>query len=176
MATTQELERAFLNAHRAGDKQVAQALADALRSAMAAQPAETPAAPKERTFGEAAKDIGAGVVSGVGALTQLPGQLYGLATGDFSDTGLTKVGREIREAGEAMKSEELKRREAERAAKIPRDRAHISALAAFRFKHRRLSIKREKCQRMNFNNARLQLNRFTATRQIIGALAINFDR
>jgi hypothetical protein len=73
---------------------------------------------KERTFGEAAKDVGAGVVSGVGALTQLPGQLYGLATGDFSDTGLTKVGREIREAGEAMKSEELKRREAERTAKI----------------------------------------------------------
>jgi hypothetical protein len=74
--------------------------------------------PKERTLGEAAKDVGAGVVSGVGALTQLPGQLYGLATGDFSDTGLTKVGREIREAGEAMKSEELKRREAERTAKI----------------------------------------------------------
>jgi hypothetical protein len=73
---------------------------------------------RERTFGEAAKDVGAGVVSGVGALTQLPGQLYGLATGDFSDTGLTKVGREIREAGEAMKSEELKRREAERATKI----------------------------------------------------------
>jgi hypothetical protein len=74
--------------------------------------------PKDRTYLEAAKDVGAGVVSGVGALTQLPGQLYGLATGDFSDTGLTKVGREIREAGEAMKSEELKRREAERAAKI----------------------------------------------------------
>ena len=74
--------------------------------------------PKERTYFEAAKDIGAGVVSGAGALTQLPGQLYGLATGDFSDTGLTKVGREIREAGESMKSEELKRREVERAAKI----------------------------------------------------------
>jgi len=119
MATVQELERAFLNAHNAGDKQAAQALADALRSAMASQPAEVPAAPpKERTFVEAAKDIGAGAVSGVGALAQLPGQLYGLATGDFSDTGLTKVGRELRETGEAMKSEELKRREAERAAKI----------------------------------------------------------
>lgn len=118
MATAQELERAFLNAHRAGDKQAAQALADALRSNMAAQPVESPAAPKERTFGEAAKDIGAGVVSGAGALTQLPGQLYGLATGDFSDTGLTRIGREMRETGEAMKSEELKRRETERAAKI----------------------------------------------------------
>jgi len=119
MATVQELERAFLNAHNAGDKQAAQALADALRSAMAAQPAEAPAAPpKERTMLEAGKDILAGGVSGVGALAQLPGQLYGLATGDFSDTGLTKVGRELRETGEAMKSEELKRREAERAAKI----------------------------------------------------------
>ena len=115
MATAQELERAFLNAHRAGDKQAAQALADALRSTMAVQPAEAPAAPKEKSF---FKDIGAGAVSGVGALTQLPGQLYGLATGDFSDTGLTKIGRQIREYGEEMKSPGLKQAEAERAAKI----------------------------------------------------------
>jgi hypothetical protein len=75
-------------------------------------------AKRERTMGESAKDIGAGLVSGAGALTQLPGQIYGLATGDFSDTGLTKVGREMREYGESMKSEELKRREVERTAKI----------------------------------------------------------
>ena len=50
---------------------------------------------KERTYGEAVKDIGAGVVSGAGALAQLPSQLYGLATGDFSDTGLMKVGKGI---------------------------------------------------------------------------------
>jgi len=75
-------------------------------------------AKRERTMGETAKDIGAGLVSGAGALTQLPGQIYGLATGDFSDTGLTKVGREMREYGESMKSEELKRRELERTAKI----------------------------------------------------------
>jgi len=119
MATVQELERAFLNAHNAGDKQAAQALADALRQAMVSQPApQAPAAPKERTTFEAVKDVGAGLVSGAGALAQLPGQLYGLATGDFSDTGLTKVGRELRETGEGMKSEELKRLEAERAAKI----------------------------------------------------------
>jgi hypothetical protein len=119
MATVQELERAFLNAHNAGDKQAAQALADALRSAMSAQPAEAPAAPpKERTMLEAGKDILAGGVSGVGALAQLPGQLYGLATGDFSDTGLTKVGRKVREYAEEMKSPGLKQAEAERAAKI----------------------------------------------------------
>ena len=120
MATVQELERAFLNAHNAGDKQAAQALAEALKSAMVSQPAApaAPAAPKERTMLEAGKDILAGGVSGVGALAQLPGQVYGLATGDFSDTGLTKVGRELRETGQSMKSEELKRRETERAAKI----------------------------------------------------------
>ena len=73
---------------------------------------------RERTYGEAAQDVGAGLVSGAGALVQLPGQLYGLATGDFSDTGLTKVGREMRETGESMKSEELKLREQERSAKI----------------------------------------------------------
>jgi hypothetical protein len=118
MATVQELERAFLNAHNAGDKQAAQALADALRSAMSAQPAEAPAAPKERTYLEAGKDILAGGVSGAGALAQLPGQLYGLATGDFSDTGLTKIGRQVREYAEEMKSPGLKQAEAERAAKI----------------------------------------------------------
>jgi hypothetical protein len=117
MATVQELERAFLNAHNAGDKQAAQALADALRSAMSAQPA-APAPSKERTAGEYLTDIGAGVVSGAGALAQLPGQLYGLATGEFSDTGLTKIGRQVREYGEEMKSPGLKQAEAERAAKI----------------------------------------------------------
>jgi hypothetical protein len=73
---------------------------------------------RDRTWGEAATDSGAGLVSGAGSLTQLPGQLYGLATGDFSDTGLTKIGRELKETGESMKSEELKRREVERSTKI----------------------------------------------------------
>jgi hypothetical protein len=46
MATVQELERAFLSAHNAGDQQAARALADALKSAMASQPAEPAALPK----------------------------------------------------------------------------------------------------------------------------------
>jgi hypothetical protein len=79
----------------------------------------TPAAPsKERTFGEATKDIGAGLVSGVGSLTQLPGQLYGLATGNMEDTGVLGAGKAISKYGEEMKSEGLKAREAERAQKI----------------------------------------------------------
>jgi hypothetical protein len=78
----------------------------------------TPEAPKERTFGEAAKDIGAGITSGVGSLVQLPGQLYGLATGNFEDTGLLGLGKSIAKSGEEMKSEALKQREAQRAQKI----------------------------------------------------------
>src|SRR5690554_6690144 len=52
----------------------------------------------ERTWGEAITDTGAGLVKGVGNLVQLPGQLYGLATGDFSDTGVLAAGKRIREA------------------------------------------------------------------------------
>lgn len=74
--------------------------------------------PKERTIGEAAKDIAAGVVSGAGSLVQLPGQLYGLATGNFDETGALGLGKDIAKYGEEMKSAGLKAREAERAEKI----------------------------------------------------------
>ena len=73
---------------------------------------------KERTWGEAAKDIAAGVVSGAGNLVQLPGQLYGLATGDFSETGALGLGKDIEKYGEEMKSAGLKAREEERKRKI----------------------------------------------------------
>ena len=78
----------------------------------------TPAPSKERTYGEAFKDIGASAVSGAGSLVQLPGQLYGLATGNMSNTGLLGAGKAISEYGEEMKSEGLKAREAERTQKI----------------------------------------------------------
>jgi len=81
--------------------------------------APQPTAPsRERTYGEAAKDIGAGVVSGIGSLVQLPGQLYGLATGDFSKTGALGAGQQISQFGEEMKSAGLKAREDERARKV----------------------------------------------------------
>ena len=72
----------------------------------------------ERTTGEAFKDVGAGIVSGVGSLVQLPGQLYGLATGDFSKTGALGLGEDISKYGEEMKSAGLKAREAARTAKV----------------------------------------------------------
>ena len=75
-------------------------------------------APKERTWGEAATDIGASAVSGLGSLVQLPGQLYGLTTGDMSKTGTLGLGEDIQKYGEEMKSTGLKAREAERGRKV----------------------------------------------------------
>ena len=80
-----------------------------------------PAAPKpipERTYGEAAQDVAAKLVSGTGSLVQLPGQLYGLATGDFSKTGLLGAGEDIRKYGESLVSPSLKAKEEARAQKI----------------------------------------------------------
>ena len=92
------------------DEQVWQAVQGQMQS--------TPVPSKERTYGEAIKDIGAGAISGVGSLVQVPGQIYGLATGNMDNTGTLGAGKAISEYGEAMKSEGLKAREAERAQKI----------------------------------------------------------
>lgn len=73
--------------------------------------------PKERTWGEAASDTGASLVSGLGSLVQLPSQIYGLATGDFSDTGLMALGKGIQKTGNEWKSESLRQKELQRAAK-----------------------------------------------------------
>lgn len=64
----------------------------------------------ERTWTEAATDIGAGLVSGAGSLAQLPGQLYGLATGDMDNVS-TRAGEAIKRQAEGMKSAGLKGRE-----------------------------------------------------------------
>ena len=77
-----------------------------------------PPKPTKRTWGEATQDIAASVVGGAGSLVQLPGQLYGLATGDFSDTGALGLGKDISKYGEEMKSATLKEKEAARAKKI----------------------------------------------------------
>jgi hypothetical protein len=69
---------------------------------------------KERTFGEAFSDIGAAGLGGIGSLVQLPGQLYGLATGDFSKTGALGAGQDIEEYAKGLKSKGLLAREATR--------------------------------------------------------------
>ena len=76
--------------------------------------AKEPVASKERTIGEAFTDIGAAGLSGIGSLVQLPGQLYGLATGDFSKTGALGAGQELEEYAKGLKSKGLLAREAAR--------------------------------------------------------------
>jgi len=118
---------------------------DDLPSDLAPRRPKVQAKPLERTWGEAIKDVGAGVVSGTGSLVQLPGQLYGLVTGDMgkpAETNVDKarqiagmaiaggpvgqailegqksVGKRMQEYGEEMKSPALKQMEQDRATKI----------------------------------------------------------
>jgi len=77
-----------------------------------------PAKPPERTYGEAAQDVAGKLISGTGSLVQFPGQLYGLATGDFSKTGLLGAGEDIQKYGESLLSPALKAKEEARAQKI----------------------------------------------------------
>ena len=65
----------------------------------------------ERTWGEAATDIGASLVSGVGQLAQLPGQvgqLAGIYRPEEAETGLQGIGRRMEKFGQEAKSESLK--------------------------------------------------------------------
>lgn len=90
-------------------------VAQAYRSLRTGTEAPTVQPPsKERTWGEAAKDVGASAISGIGSLVQLPGQLYGLATGNFNKTGALGLGEDIQKYGEEMKSPGLKARETAR--------------------------------------------------------------
>ena len=66
---------------------------------------------KERTYGEAAQDIGGGLLSGIGQLGQFPGQLYGLATGNFDKTGLYGAAQNLEEYGKSLESPGLKARQ-----------------------------------------------------------------
>jgi hypothetical protein len=97
------------------------------------RPAPKPAAPKipERTYGEAFTDTGAELLGGVSDLVQLPGQLYGLATGDFSKTGALGAGQELEEYAKGMKSASLLAREKARAEKVAQAEKQ-GQLAAFK--------------------------------------------
>ena len=97
--------------------------------------------PKERTWGEAATDIAASVGKGIGQTLQVPGQLYGLVTGDVETpqtppknaeeaknaalrgvangvmpgmSGLQGLGKKLEEYSESKKSDVLKAKEEER--------------------------------------------------------------
>jgi hypothetical protein len=93
-------------------------------------PGAKPAQPRgERTFGEAAQDIGAGVLGGVGALVQLPGQIGQLAFG-MQPGAVTQTGEDIQKYAESLKSPELRAREQERARKVA-EAEKSGQLAAF---------------------------------------------
>lgn len=95
-------------------------VAQAYRAAMAEMKApKVEEKPQDISLGERIKDVGAGLVSGAGALAQLPGQLSGLAgLTELDDTGLQGAGKRLQKYGEEMKSAGLKAREQARAAKI----------------------------------------------------------
>jgi hypothetical protein len=75
-----------------------------------------PPPPTDRTIGQAATDIGAGVLTGLGKVGQIPGQLYGLATGDFKPGVLTQNAKALETAGAYLESPQLKAARADRAA------------------------------------------------------------
>ena len=75
------------------------------------------AAPTDRTIGQSVTDVGAGLLTGLGKVGQFPGQLYGLATGDFTPGVLTQNAKALEVAGARLESPQLK------AAKVERDTA-----------------------------------------------------
>jgi hypothetical protein len=79
------------------------------------------AATQKRGWGEAATDIGASLVSGVGQLAQLPGQvaqLTGFSKPEEADTGLQGIGKQIEQFGQEAKSPILRGKEFVRGQKI----------------------------------------------------------
>jgi len=65
------------------------------------------AASKEGSLGQIAQDRAADLVVGVGGLAQLPGQIYGLVTGDFGQLGIESA-KELEKYGEGLQSEQLR--------------------------------------------------------------------
>jgi hypothetical protein len=112
MPTYAELTQAVLKADAAGDIAGAQVLADMAKQMRAPPAPIVPPKPATgRTWGEAFTDPLAGVVKGVGQAAQLPGQLYGLATGDF-DTAAMRGPETLQKFGESLQSQGLKVRQA----------------------------------------------------------------
>ena len=79
------------------------------------------AAKTNRTWGEAATDIGSSLTRGVGQLAQLPGQigeLAGITSPQDEDTGLQGIGKRLEQFGQESKSVTLQGKEAVRDQKI----------------------------------------------------------
>ena len=86
-----------------------------------AQSQYKPITQQKRTWGEALTDVGGGLISGVGSLMQLPGQvgqLAGITEPEEKPTGLQGVGKSVEEFGQGLKSPVLKAKEQIRSQKI----------------------------------------------------------
>lgn len=73
--------------------------------------------PKTRTWGEAASDVGVGLLQGGAGLVKTAGDAYGLATGNMNNA-VSEAGKNAQEYWENQKSDALKERSAQRKANI----------------------------------------------------------
>jgi hypothetical protein len=129
MANMNDLYEALRRADAAGDTDGARKLAEYIRSLQT--PAPQPAS-KERTYGEGLQDFGGAAIRGIGSLVQVPGQVYGLITGDMRRTGVLGLGKDIEEYGETLKSPGLVAREQARQQAIKEATAKEGQFGAFK--------------------------------------------
>src|ERR1700722_6793261 len=64
---------------------------------------------------------------------------------------------------------------AERAAEIPRDRAHVGALTAFGLQHRVIGLSRYQFEPVDMDRARFNLEGFAVAREVVGARTRDAD-
>ena len=93
------------------------ALIETLHNYLSTAKAPAPQPSTERTALEAVTDVPVSLLKGLGSMAQLPGQVYGLATGDF-DTAAMRGPKKAQEFAESLKSQGLKAREAQQASII----------------------------------------------------------
>lgn len=113
MPTYDELLQAGMKADAAGDYAAAKYFAGLIKDSNFSQPAPIvpPKPATERTWGEAGTDLFAAGVKGLGGVAQLPGQIYGLSTGDFDNMGM-RGPQTVKDWGESLQSQGLKVRQA----------------------------------------------------------------
>ena len=93
------------------------ALIETLHNYLSTAKAPAPQPSTNRTALEAVTDVPAALLKGAAGMAQLPGQVYGLATGDF-DTAAMRGPQKAQDFAESLKSQGLKAREAQQASII----------------------------------------------------------
>ena len=93
------------------------ALIETLHNYLSTAKAPAPQPSTNRTALEAVTDVPAALLKGAAGMAQFPGQVYGLATGDF-DTAAMRGPQKAQDFAESLKSQGLKAREAQQASII----------------------------------------------------------